>query len=82
MPSRSPRTGWGCGWTAWERCRQVRLKPLPIHRQKAPQIEKYPEIHDLVDKIMLAASASKQNVRGAARLKPIDLAYASERGIL
>ena len=40
---------------------------------KAPQIEKYPEIHDLAHKIMLAGSACKQDVHRADGLKLVDL---------
>ncbi len=41
--------------------------------RKAPQIEKYPEIHDLAHKIMLAGSACKQDVHRADGLKLVDL---------
>jgi hypothetical protein len=40
---------------------------------KAPQIEKYPEIHDLAHKIMLAGSACEQDVHRADGLKLVDL---------
>lgn len=40
---------------------------------KAPRIEKYPEIHDLSHKIMLAGSGCKQDVHHADGLKLVDL---------
>jgi nickel superoxide dismutase len=41
--------------------------------QMAPQIKKFPEIHDLAHKIMLAGSACKQDVHRADGLKLVDL---------
>ncbi|MDE1173182.1 MAG: superoxide dismutase, Ni [Parvibaculaceae bacterium] len=40
---------------------------------KAPQIEKYPEIHDLTHKIMMAGSACKQDVHRADGEKLVEL---------
>lgn len=40
---------------------------------KAPQIEKYPEIHDLAHKIMMAGSACKQDVHRTDGLKLVEL---------
>ncbi len=40
---------------------------------KAPQIEKYPEIHDLTHKIMQAGSACKQDVHRADGEKLVEL---------
>jgi len=40
---------------------------------KAPQIEKYPEIHDLTHKIMQAASAAKQDVHRQDGEKLVEL---------
>lgn len=40
---------------------------------KAPQIEKFPEIHDLAHKIMLAGSACKQGVHRADGEKLVEL---------
>lgn len=40
---------------------------------KAPQIEKYPEIHDLTHKIMQAGSACKQDVHRADAEKLVEL---------
>jgi hypothetical protein len=47
--------------------------PARFTAAKAPQIEKYLEIHDLAHKIMLAGSACKQDVHRADGMKLVDL---------